>query len=752
MAERIINPINNIFKQYRKVNLVNPYWYAKSFVSTWRTSLTSAGSSTATQVKLPLVSTGVYNFIVDWGDGNSNQITIWNQAQTTHTYSIAGDYVIKINGVCTGWQFNNTGDKLKILSVASWGKLKLGVNAAHFNGCANLNLSAVSDILDLTGITSLSQSFASTGISVVNKISEWDVSNITNMSGTFLNCGSFNSNIGLWNVSNVTDFSSLFQGATAFNNGGSNTINNWTTSSAVNMSFVFNGCTNFNQPLGNWNTTNVTNMSSMFLSAVAFNQNIGTWNVGKVLNFVAMFSVATAFNNAGSNTINNWALSSTGSINMNQMFRAATGFNQPIGNWNTGRVIDFSQMFQSASIFNQNIGAWNVSLSTTFASMFLSASSFNNGGSTDINNWILISTGSVLMNAMFQNAFVFNQPIGNWNTVAVINMSTMFQSAVAFNQNIGTWNVSNVTTFLSMFQSATAFNNGGSNTINNWTLKTTGTVTTQSMFQSATVFNQPIGSWNTIAVINMGRMFQSASAFNQSLNLWNTSNNTSFAFMFQQANVFNQNIGSWNVTNATSMTSMFQNASAFNNGGSNTINNWVLNTTTTLDTSSMFQSATLFNQPLGLWNVSKVINMSGMFSFTSFNQDISTWNTTLVTNMSSMFTSNNAFNQNIGAWNVSSVTNMSAMFSSSLSFNQNIGSWNISNVVNFTNFMLGKAPATFSTTNLDAIYNGWSALVGGVKPSISITFGTAKYTAASSAGRAILTSAPNLWTIVDGGI
>ncbi|MGE8342849.1 MAG: hypothetical protein ACN6OI_17610 [Flavobacterium sp.] len=59
-----------------------------SFVSTWRTSNTSTGSSAATQVKLPLVSSGTYNFIIDWGDGNTNTITTWNQAQVILMYQL----------------------------------------------------------------------------------------------------------------------------------------------------------------------------------------------------------------------------------------------------------------------------------------------------------------------------------------------------------------------------------------------------------------------------------------------------------------------------------------------------------------------------------------------------------------------------------------------------------------------------------------------------------------------------------------
>lgn len=97
---------------------------------------------------------------------------------------------------------------------------------------------------------------------------------------------------------------------------------------------------------------------------------------------------------------------------------------------------------------------------------------------------------------------------------------------------------------------------------------------------------------------------------------------------------------------------------------------------------------------------------------------------------------------------------MSRMFGGSTPtpFNQNIVSWNVSNVTNFIDFMSTKTPATLSTTNLDAIYNGWIASPKTVKPNIAISFGTAKRTAASTASRLVLTSIPNLWSITDGGI
>jgi surface protein len=117
--------------------------------------------------------------------------------------------------------------------------------------------------------------------------------------------------------------------------------------------------------------------------------------------------------------------------------------------------------------------------------------------------------------------------------------------------------------------------------------------------------------------------------------------------------------------------------------------------------------------------------------------------------MTSMFNQASAFNQNIGSWNVGSVTSMNGMFAFATSFNQNIGSWNVSNVTDFNSFMVNKNFNNYSTANLNAIYNGWSSR--SVKPNITISFGTIKYTSASSSGRAILTGSPNNWTITDGG-
>jgi len=97
-----------------------------AFVSYWNTSLTSSGSSSSNQIKLPLISHGTYNFTVYWGDGSSNTITTWDDPAVTHSYSTSGVYNITITGTVIDWRFINSGDRLKLMEIAQWGDLHLG--------------------------------------------------------------------------------------------------------------------------------------------------------------------------------------------------------------------------------------------------------------------------------------------------------------------------------------------------------------------------------------------------------------------------------------------------------------------------------------------------------------------------------------------------------------------------------------------------------------------------------------------------
>jgi hypothetical protein len=160
-----------------------------------------------------------------------------------------------------------------------------------------------------------------------------------------------------------------------------------------------------------------------------------------------------------------------------------------------------------------------------------------------------------------------------------------------------------------------------------------------------------------------------------------------------------------------------------------------------------------FNQDIG----TKAVTVSGV--------TYSAWSVSAVTNMTEMFfitinessgLFNNSGSTSINNWDVRKVTNMVDMFNNQTGFNQPINNWNISGITGFSSsaltsgFMFGKTFNDYSTTNYDNLLIDWSTR--NVRPNQLLNMGTIKYTSAATSAIAVLTSAPNNWTIIDGGL
>ncbi len=116
-------------------------------------------------------------------------------------------------------------------------------------------------------------------------ISEWDTSEVTNMSNLFSYTPYFNEDITNWDTSNVKIMRSMFEAAIHFNQ----PLNKWNVSNVECMSEMFLNATRFNQPLDKWDVSNVRIMTSMFENAYAFNQSLDTWNMKNVVGSLYMF-------------------------------------------------------------------------------------------------------------------------------------------------------------------------------------------------------------------------------------------------------------------------------------------------------------------------------------------------------------------------------------------------------------------------------------------------------------------------------
>ena len=319
-----------------------------AFVTTWQTDHT--GTSNDDQITIPIEGTG-YNFTVDWGDGNS---TDWQDGDDindlTHTYVSTGTYTVAITGDFPRIYFNNDGDKDKILSVEQWGDIAWTSMEGAFHGASNLEINA-SDVPDLSGASSLQEMFrAASSMTGAGANWNWDVSNITNMAGTFLFASFFDGEVSSWDVSNVQTMSEMFLGAETFNQD----IGGWVTENVTSMFAMFTDADTFNQDIGDWDVSSVTTMEGMFWNAASFNQNIANWDVSSVTHLNVMFQNADAFNQ----DIGNWDVSEA--INMAGMFAGTSNFNQDISMWDVAQVAQMNLMFASNSAFDQDLGNWNI--------------------------------------------------------------------------------------------------------------------------------------------------------------------------------------------------------------------------------------------------------------------------------------------------------------------------------------------------------------------------------------------------------
>jgi len=353
----------------------------KPFISTWKTGNTSTDSSNANQVHLPLVAGGSYNFNVKWGDGSQSDITAYNQAEVTHTYAAEGIYIVTITGHMDGFTFNNTGDRLKLMSIERWGCflpttigfLPPNTNPAGdfnvvgvFYGCANLNLSEVNDILNIGSCWTMQNFFRSCiTLTFVNHIEDWITNNVVSFYSTFRLCNNFNSNISSWQTGNCINFLGTFQSCVNYNQ----PLSNWDMGKAILINTMFDGCSKFNQNINNWNVSNVVNFRFSLRNCPLFNQPLNNWDVGNGEDF-------------------------------NGMFTNSFSFNQSLNSWNMSKNKVFTSMFTSASAFNQNISGWDFSQGESFSS-FMANKTYQNYSTANynalLNSWAAqnVQTGRV---------------------------------------------------------------------------------------------------------------------------------------------------------------------------------------------------------------------------------------------------------------------------------------------------------------------------------------------------------------------
>jgi len=206
-----------------------------------------------------------------------------------------------------------------------------------------------------------------------------------------------------WDTSQVTDMSRLFEGAVDFN---SNDLQSWDTSRVTSFSYIFAGCRTFNQPLNMWDLSSARNLEGMLNGAQTFNQYLttGGWQqTSNVTSMAAMFKGASSFNGDVS------GLDTSNVENMSLMFYQASSFEGTgVEKWDVSNVERMDRLFMGASSFNGEVQEWKPQKAATMFSMFEDAVSF----SQDLNSWRqYLSRELINISKMFNHAQTFQYAI-----------------------------------------------------------------------------------------------------------------------------------------------------------------------------------------------------------------------------------------------------------------------------------------------------------------------------------------------------
>jgi len=361
---------------------------------TINTNNTEVGSSNSDQYRLPLMSTGTYSFTVNWGDGNSDTITTWNQTETTHTYASSGTYSVSMSGTIDhiswvsqdGTSKIKDNDRAKVLDISDWGNATVYLNEPVFDGCSNLDITTTS-----------APSFGSKVL----------------IDGAFRFCSALSGDLSNWGTgaSPITGSGIELYSQVQFSNANFNFV--FQPTGICNRSFQSTYI--YNNPLNNWDMSGVTDINRMFFLATAFNQDISSWDVSSVTNMRSLFENASAFNQP----IGSWTTTSL--TDLEATFDGATVFNQDLSNWNTSSVTTMEATFLDAAAFDQNLSSWDISSLTTAANMLT-------GSAISSENWDRLLIGWAAQAPNVQTGVQLssiNQLHGSFDSAAIAAFNTL---------------------------------------------------------------------------------------------------------------------------------------------------------------------------------------------------------------------------------------------------------------------------------------------------------------------------------------
>tara|TARA_R110000803_G_scaffold68944_2_gene131059 strand:+ start:1838 stop:3760 length:1923 start_codon:yes stop_codon:yes gene_type:complete len=526
---------------------------------------TKPAGTLSTQFQLPLISSGTISMDVDWGDGTTDTITTYNQAETLHTYSTSGTYNIEITNEVRGWQFNNSGDRQKITNIYKWGDFNFTDNKV-FYGCKYMTCTA-------TDVPTIST---------------------TDLQWALANCEILDFDATGWNVSLVTNFNYTFFFMMKLVGTGFDTLD---MSSAQFMTATFFYDLKFNGNIGAWNLASLASVNQTFQNCPLLNPNLVNWSFPNLTTFNRMFQYCTSFTGQG---VSNWNVSNV--TNMNAAFNGCTNFDQNLSSWDINQVTNFSYILFNTGLSTANYDAllvsWEAQAPQINMTPSFGSSTYTLGSAAATARASLISTygWTITDGGGIANLFTFSVNTANAGTLSTQFQLPLFSSgAISMDVDWGDGTTDTITSYnqaetLHTYASSGTytisienevrgwrFNNSGDKAkiigISNWgdfnftndksfygclnmTCSATDAPTISATnitysFHSCYQFNGTVNNWDVSSVINIHGIFYDCPAFNQPVNNWDTGSIISLANIFYNCQNFDQDISSWDVADVT---------------------------------------------------------------------------------------------------------------------------------------------------------------------------------------------------------
>lgn len=530
-------------------------------------------------------------------------------------------------------------------------------------------------------------------IYVISNTTNWDVSNVTNMTEMFMYCRNLTHlSVNNWNTSNVTNMANMFMGCNSlkFVNG----LHTWDVSNVTNMVNMFRDCDVLNSDLyyqyrlGNWKPSNVVDMTDMFRNCQHINEvTMSSWDVSNVKYTRGMYRECTSLHNIGGSlpTFENVVSANgmfAGCINL-YYCNIKTNYHNTFANCE-----DFSNMFTNCyRLSNINGSGINITSAKNTDYMF-----YNCTNATYLN---LCGTANNLisMNYMFgawygdKGVKINTIPEVLKNTPNLVNARGAYYKSNLVEAPIN-WNMPKLKDAVNMFADCPYLVELNLNNCNLPNLNTFIGIANCNNLQHLKVYNGKMPLITTLNLVNLPNL----NNINISRAVFN--NITSIAF---------NNLPNLTVLNLSNIVAPnLQNLSylAYNARKLKTVNLSNLSTSNLTNISYLFYNCSnLTNMNLTSWNVSNVTSATSLFSGCTNLTDanISGWNLDKLSSLTTLF--GNCYNlTNLDVFNISAVnaTTLQPIVTNSSKLTiLNMTNWNIPNLTTLSfGYMLNGCPLT----------------------------------------------------------